>query len=153
GLQIAVNDALDVRFTDRLRELERNMERTRKRQRAARRRERALERHAVEVLHHHVERAVRELPREEHLDDVRVLEPRSDLGLTRETRNELRVRGELAMEDLHRDVAIDSLLERPIDAPHRADPDELANLDVPRDLLADVRVVRLGARLLSGRRA
>jgi len=46
-----------------------------------------------------------------------VLEPRRDLRLARETRDELRVRAELAMEDLHRDVAIDALLEGAVDRP------------------------------------
>ena len=116
------------------------------RQRSTGGRERALEREPVEVLHHHVERAVGELSGEEHLDDVRMLEARSDLRLAREAGDELRVRGELAMEDLHRDVAIDAALEGAIDASHRADPDELPDLDVPGDLLPEVRVGGLSLR-------
>ena len=155
GLEIAMHDADGVRLARRLAELERDVERLRERQRAARGGERALEREALEVLHDHVERAIGELPGEEHLDDVRVLEARRDLRLAREARHELRVGAELAVEDLHGDVAVDALLERAVDAAHRADADELPDLDVAGDLLAEVGIVlglarRADAALWSG---
>ena len=52
----------------------------RERHRPARRGERALERQPVEVLHDDVQRAVGELPGEEHVHDVRVREARRDLA-------------------------------------------------------------------------
>ena len=81
-----------------------------------------------------------QLPGEEHVDDVRVREARGDLGLAVEARDELLVRRELAVEDLHRDVAVDPLLEGAVDPAHRADADELADLDVAEDLAPEVRV-------------
>ena len=60
------------------------------------------------------------------LHDVRVRESRRDLRLPVEPRDELLVRGELAVEDLHGDVAVDPLLERAVDAPHRADARRVA---------------------------
>ena len=140
GLEIAMDDPLGVSLAGRFAELERDVERTVQRQRSTGGRQRALEGEPVEVLHHHVERTVGELAGEEHLDDVRMLEARSDLRLTREAGDELRVRGELAMKDLDRDVAIDAALEGAVHASHRADPDELPDLDVPGDLLPEVRV-------------
>ena len=58
------------------------------------------------------------------------------------------------MKDLHRDVAIDSLLERAVHAPHRADAGELAHLDVPGKLATDVCVAPPSriARALGGLR-
>ena len=139
GLQIAMRDPLRVRFADRVADLERDVERARQRHRAPRRRERALEREPVEVLHHDVERAIGELAGEVHLHHVRMLKARRDLGLAMEARHQLLVRAELAMEDLHRDVAIDPLLERAVHAPHGPHTGELTHLDVPRDLAPDVR--------------
>jgi DNA-binding MarR family transcriptional regulator len=150
GLEIAMHDADGVGLTGRLAELQRDVERLREGECAACGREGALEREPLEVLHDHVERAIGELPSEEHLHDVRVLEARGHLRLAREARHELRVRAQLAVEDLDGDVAIDALLERAIDASHRADTDELADLDVPGDLLAEVRVV-LGVAPCGGR--
>jgi hypothetical protein len=77
-----------------------------------------------------------------NMHDVRVLEPRGDFGLAMKTGDELLVRGELAVENLGRDVAIDSLLKRAVDAPHRADAGELTDLDVPRDLATEVGIGR-----------
>ena len=146
GLEVAVHDALRVRLAGGVAELQRDVERARQRQRAAGRREGALERQAVEVLHHDVHRAVGELPDEEDVDDVRVRQARRDLRLAVEARDERLVGGELAVEDLHRDVAVDAPLEGAVDAPHRADADELPDLDVAEDLAADVGVVGRGGR-------
>jgi hypothetical protein len=59
------------------------------------------------------------------------------------------VRGELAMQDLHGEIAIDAALKRPIHAAHGTDAHELANLDVLEDLSSEVRI----ACALAGRRS
>ena len=127
------------------------MERARERERAARGGERALERETLEVLHHDVERAVGELPGEEDLDDVRDAAGARRPSPRGEARHELRVAAELAVEDLHGDVAIDAALERAIDAAHRADADELRISMWPGDLLAEVGIVLVLAAAALGR--
>jgi hypothetical protein len=84
--------------------------------------------------------AVRELPGEQNLDHVRVLEPRGHLGFPREAGDELGVRRELPVEHFHGDVAVDALLEGSVDSAHRADPCELLDLDVARDFAAQIGI-------------
>jgi hypothetical protein len=106
--------------------------------------ERALERHAVQVLHDDVERAVGQLADEKNVHHVGMREARGHLRLAVEARDDRRIRRELAVQDLHRDVPVDPFLESAVHAPHRANADELADLDVPQDLAAEVGVRRGG---------
>ena len=135
---------LGVRLADRVADLQRDAQRPHQIHRPARRGERALEREAVEVLHDDVQRAVRQLTGEVHLDHVRMRQPRGDLGLAMEARHQLRVRAELAVQDLHRDVTIDPPLVRAVHPPHRTDAGELLQLDVPEHLAPEVRIVAAG---------
>ena len=135
-------DALRVGLAGGVAELHCDVERARKRHRSSRRGQRALQREPVEVLHDDVHRAVGELPDEEHVNDVRVRQTRRDLGLAVKAGDERGVRGQLAMQNFHGHVAIDSALKSPVDATHRADADELTNLDVPVDLVAHIGVRR-----------
>ncbi len=146
GFEVPVHDALRVAFARGVAELQGHVERPGERHRAVGRRERALHRQPVEVLHHDVHRPVGELADEEHVDHVGVREARGHLGLAIEAGNEGLVRRELAVQHLDRHVAVDPALEGAVDAPHRADADELPELDVPEDLAPEVRVARRGGR-------
>ena len=143
-LEIAMDDPLYVRLARGVAELQRDMKDARQRHRAADRCNGALERQTVQVLHHDVERAVGELTGEKHVNDVGVRQARRHLGLPMKTRDQHLVGRELAMQDFHRDVAVDALLKGAVHAAHRADADQLANLDVPQDLAGEVRVGRGG---------
>jgi hypothetical protein len=56
------------------------------------------------------------------------------------------IRRQLSVEDFHGHVAIDTLLKCAVHAPHRADSDELSDLDVTENLATQVRVTRGGRR-------
>ena len=138
-----MDDPLRVRLARRVADLQRDVERARQRHRAARRGERALERQPVEVLHDDVQRAVRELPGEEDVHDVRVRRgarrpwPRD--GSARRAAGSPRARGGGSSPRRRGRCPVwKARYTRPI-APM---PDELPDLDVPEDLAPEVGVGR-----------
>ena len=77
---------------------------------------------AGDVLHHDEVLVVALVEAEvEHLDDVRVHEPRGGERLAAEARDERRVVGQVLGEQLHRDVALEPLVEREVHGRHAAD--------------------------------
>jgi hypothetical protein len=143
-----VHDALSVRLAHRVADLQRHVHRPRQRHRALRGRERAQKRDAVQVLHHDVQLAAREaagrggrpLTRHQDLDHVRVGEAVGHARLAQEAGDERGVRAQLAVQDLHRDIALHALLEAAVDAAHGPDADELAQLDLVGDARVEVGV-------------
>ncbi len=135
-----MDDPLGVPLPRGVAELQRDMERAGQGHRPVGGRQRALERHAVEVFHDDVHGPVRQLTDEQHVDDVWVREAGSDLRFPVEPSHERCIGRQLAVENLHRDVAVDAPLKGAVDPPHGADADELSNLDVPEDLASYVRI-------------
>ncbi len=140
GFEIPMDDALRVRFADSVAKLHRDVERARQWHRSPRGGQRALQGQAVQILHDDVHRSVRELAHQKHVHNVGMGKARGDLRLAVKTGNQRLVRGELPVKDLHCDVAVNPLLKSPVNATHRPDADELANLDVAENLPPDIRI-------------
>src|SRR5258708_7611476 len=92
------------------------------------------------MLHDDVKRPVRELAHEKHVHHVWMGDARDDLRLAVKAGHERLVRREIAMQDLHGNVAVDPSLKSSVDAAHRPDAHELEDLDVAENLAPEIRV-------------
>ena len=106
GLQVAVNDALGVRFGQGFQRFDDVVDGFGHRQCAVRL-EHLLEVEAFEVLHDHERAAVRESPHVQHAHDVLALHARGGAGLTREALDDLRVLGGFREEKLDGNALIE----------------------------------------------
>ncbi len=106
GLEIAVDDADGVRGIERERDLVRDVERAMELD-GAFLLDQILERLALEVLHHEVDRALGQDAEVGDVDDVRVVDRGRRARLAEEAMDRLLVARELRMQHLHRDRLLD----------------------------------------------
>ena len=143
GLHVAVDDAVLVRARERIEQIGRDVHRVREREGLL-----ALEQHAevlpVELLHHvegQLER-VRRAGGGDHVDDVRVLEPRERARLLLHAPREVRAVAELGVEGLE-DVALaDAHVLDVVDRAHAARTNEAVHpVDAAGDHLSGLVLV------------
>ena len=96
-------------------------------------------------LHHHVQLAGHGLPEVEDLHDVRVVEPARDAHFTQEPPHPLRPLRHPGPHQLDRDIALDRVLARLVDAGHPAPPEHAPEGEPIVDHLARPVAVRPGA--------
>ena len=94
----------------------------------------------VEVLHHEVGGAVRELPEVADVHDVGVADRGRRLRLAHEAPHDLLVAGDLAAEDLHREALVQRGVGREVDDAHAALPEDRFDEVAPIDDGPDQRV-------------
>ena len=122
GLEISMDDPLLVRRREPLRDLDRVVGRLAHRDRAAG--HPRAQRLALEQLRHDVRRAVARVgPEVVHRRDVRVIQSAGRLGLLLEPPQPIGVLRVRRRQHLHRDVALQPLVPRPVNLPHPASAD------------------------------
>jgi hypothetical protein len=102
-----------------------------------------------DVRHHEVDDALRLVDRVD-VDDVRMVELGSRLGLAQEARLDLAAERELRRQDFDGDGALQAPIFRPIDDTHPATADLGIQLVMRAEDALNVRA-QLGIRILAGR--
>ncbi len=139
GLQVAVHHALRVGLTHAVADLRHDVERAVHRERAVAL-EHVQQRSPAQELHDDVEAAVGQLPGQEHPHHVGMVERGRDAGLAFEAPHGVAVVGQLGVEDLDGDVAVERGLPRAVHRSHPAGPDLLLELELVEQRLSDVGV-------------
>ena len=124
GLQIAVDDALAVRRSERGRHLVADGDGPQQLE-APIAREHRVQRLAHQQLHHEEDRPVLGLAEVGHLDDVGVVDQAGRARLAQEALDGLLAAAEALVQDLHGDLAADVHVLAAIHDPHAATPDDL----------------------------
>ena len=120
-LDVAVNNAVEMGMLETAEDLQDQLHRARSSHRLA---QHARELGALKQLHDHVHHPVVGRSGVGHLHAVGMLEPRCRPGLTLEARGHLGVRAEVGMQDLDREVAMQTLVMRAENRSHATDPNK-----------------------------
>jgi hypothetical protein len=147
GLQVAVNDAERVRLRERAAHGARDRDHLLPRHRAARAIA-LVQALATQELHHDVERPVVGLTELVRRDRVRIAEQRQRRALAPKPRDHARVRGQVRVEHLEREVVTRLEVGRAIDRPEPARGDLRFDTKPPIEHLAQERIETLNDRVL-----
>ena len=97
----------------------------------------------LEILHRHVEEAVRLLSELDHAHRARMIEATRSPCLAVEPADEARVDRHRRVHHLERDLPVETVVAGTVDRPHRAATEELLDDELPGDAPADERGVSL----------